>query len=240
MAAAKCGKATDLAAQLCDPQKSTSEERLRNGDTSVCDTWVEEGLQRERRAEKIREWLVSPEVLPNMTQTCNQLSLQGQQENFSREMCSIDGQWATTRCQARSWMPRNLHGNTAKACPHGASALWGRHKPVDCDNCSGASGSGAGRVPCLSLESRKLKGEVSHADTQGKSTSDRHSGLDAQTSTGKRAQWANNVEPDVMGAVMGEVKVKGTKGALDGVRGQITEGSTDFPSWLHSGITWRT
>ena len=59
---------------------------------------------------------------------------------------------------------------------------------MDCDNCSGASGSGAGRVLCFSLESRKLKGEVSRADTQGKSISDRHSGLDAQTSTGKHAQ----------------------------------------------------
>lgn len=131
MAAAKCGKATDLAAQSCDPQKSSSEERLRNGGTSVCDTRAEAGLQRERRAENIWERLVSPEPLPNMTQTWNQLSLPGQQENFSREMCSTDGQWATTLCQAQSWMPRNLHGNTAKACPHAASALWGRHKPVD-------------------------------------------------------------------------------------------------------------
>ena len=90
MAAVKCGKATDLAAQSCVPQKSSSEERLRNGGTSVCDTRAE-GLQRERRAEKIWERLVSPELLPNMTQTCNQLSLQGQQENFSREMCSVDG-----------------------------------------------------------------------------------------------------------------------------------------------------
>lgn len=115
----------------------------------------------------------------------------------------------------------------------------GDTSPWTCDNCSGASGSGAGRVPCFLLESRKPKGEVSRADTQGKSTSDRHSGLDAQTSTGQHAQWANNEEADVVGEVTGEVKVKGAKGALDGVRAQITEGSTDFPSWLHSGITWR-
>lgn len=91
MAAAKCGKATDLAAQSCDPQKSRSEERLRSGGIGVSDTRAE-GLQRERQAEKTWEQLVSPELLPSITQTCNQLSLQGQQGNFSREMCSIDGQ----------------------------------------------------------------------------------------------------------------------------------------------------
>lgn len=107
-----------------------------------------------------------------------------------------------------------------------------------CDNCSGASGSGAGRVTCFWLESRTLKGEVSSADTRGKSISARHSGRDAQTSTGEHAQRANTVEADVVGAVMG--KVEGAKGSLDGLRGQITEGSTDFPSCLHSGITWRT
>ena len=91
MAAAKCGKATDLAAQSRDPQKSSSEERLRSGGTGVSDTRAE-GLQGERQAEKSWERLGSPELLPNVTQTCNQLSLQGQQGNFSREMCSADGQ----------------------------------------------------------------------------------------------------------------------------------------------------
>ena len=54
---------------------------------------------------------------------------------------------------------------------------WGGDtRQCACDNCSGASGSGAGRVTCFWLDSRALKGEVSRADTQGKSASARHSG----------------------------------------------------------------
>ena len=70
---------------------------------------------------------------------------------------------------------------------------------------------------------------MSHADTQGKITPDRHSRLAAQTWTGKHAQWANHAEADVVGLVMGEEPDH-----------RRTRWSNDSPTWPHFGSTWRT
>lgn len=162
-------------------RKSSSEERLRNGGTSVCDTRAEAGLQREGRAENIWDDTISPELLPNMTQTWNKLFPSRSAGKTSLEKCVQLMDSKQPLCARLSpGCPEISMAAQPRPVPMQRLPCGGAQAPWTCDNCSGASGSGAGEgAVLLAGEQEAERRSEPRRPPRGKSTSDRHSGLGA-------------------------------------------------------------